>query len=62
MPKILFILDSKYTKHTQNIEYQIWLNLVNILTRWKQLIFNSIIGKIRKNFFPKQVIPKNAFV
>ena len=65
IPKILFVLHSRYTWDTP---YRVWFDLDNSLTRRKRPIFkirylrNSQISVWKTNFFPRQAIPKNLFV
>ena len=65
MPKILFLLCSRYTWDTS---YQIWFNLDNSLSGWNFYIFeNRISDQVdisdwSTNFFPRQAIPKILFV
>ena len=65
IPKILFVLDSRYTGDTP---YRVWFDLDNSLTRSKRPIFeirylrNSQISVWKTNFFPRQAIPKILFV
>ena len=65
IPKILFVLHSRYTWDTP---YRVWFDLDNSLTRRKRPIFkirnlrNSQISVWKTNFFPRQAIPKIFFV
>ena len=65
IPKILFVLHSRYTWDTP---YRVWIDLDNSLTRRKRPIFkirylrNSQISVRKTNFFPRQAIAKILFV
>ena len=65
MTKILFVLDSRYTRDTP---YPVWFDLNNSLTRRKRPIFEiknlnySQISDCKTNFFPRQAIAKILFV
>ena len=65
IPKILFVLHSRYPWDTP---YQVWFNLDNSLTRRNFYIFeNRISEKVEisdwnTNFFSRQAIPKLLFV
>ena len=65
IPKILFVLHSRYTWDTP---YRVWIDLDNSLSRRKRPIFkirylrNSQISVRKTNFFPTQAIPKILFV
>ena len=61
IPKILFVLHSRYPWDTP---YRVWFDLDNSLTRWKRPIFEIIYSKKSQisvwnaNFFPRQAIAK----
>ena len=65
IPKILFVLHSRYTWDTP---YRVWFDLDNSLTRRKRPIFkirylrNSQISVWKTNFFPRQATAKILFV
>ena len=65
IPKILFVLHSRYPWDTP---YRVWFDLDNSLTRWKRPIFEIIYSKKsqisvwKANFFPRQAIAKILFV
>ena len=65
IPKILFVLHSRYHWDTP---CRVWSDLDNSLTQWNRPIFkirylrNSQISVWNTNFFPRQAIPKILFV